>query len=182
MAVRSSGTGGTQAENGDLMATTRRRILLRAAARGAFAGLAGVLAMTLAEKVEQRSTARPNSYVPGRALLAMTGRGPPERAKPLLWNHAMHWGTGALLGTLRGVWSAAGIRGVQATATHAVVRLAFDQTVENTTGVGAPPSTWRTRERVVDYAHKSVYALVTGVVADAWIRPTAQSGRGRSSR
>lgn len=85
----------------------------------------------------------------------------------------MHWGTGALLGALRGVWSATRIRGAEATATHAVVRLAFDQTVENTTGVGAPPSTWPASERALDLAHKR--RLRTG---DRCIRPSAQTGRG----
>jgi hypothetical protein len=59
------------------------------------------------------------------------------------------------------VWSATGIRGVEATSAHAVVRLAFDQTAENVTGVGAPPATWPLRERTVDYALKGIYALIT---------------------
>ncbi len=159
----------------------RRTILLAAAGRGALAGLAGVLAMTASEKVEQRLTGRRNSFVPARAVRAMAGRPASESESPAVWNHAMHWGTGALLGALRGVWAATGIRGPEATATHVVVRLAFDQTVENTTGVGAPPSTWPTHERALDCAHKSVYAAVTGLVADRWIEPAAQSSRGRVS-
>jgi hypothetical protein len=160
----------------------RRQLHLgAAAARGAVAGLLGVLAMTVGEKVEQRLTGRPNSYVPARALLGMVGRGPSQSATPVAWNHAMHWGTGALLGALRGVWSATGIRGTQANATHAIVRLAFDQTVENVTGAGAPPATWPAQERAIDLAHKSVYSAVTGWVADRWIRPRAESQGGRSS-
>jgi hypothetical protein len=158
--------------------TDRSGVLVRAAGRGAVAGLAGVAAMTVAEKVEQRLTHRPSSYVPGRALLTAVGARPRESARPVGWNHALHWSTGALLGALRGLWSALGIRGAQATATHTVVRLAFDQTVENLTGVGAPPSTWPTSERVVDYGHKSLYSLVTGLVADGWIAPAAESRRG----
>ena len=93
----------------------------------------------------------------------------------------MHWGTGAALGALRGVWSVTGIRGLQATATHGVVRLAFDQTVENLTGTGAPPMTWPTDERLVDVLHKAVYATVTGLVSDAWISPVLVSHRGLRS-
>jgi hypothetical protein len=47
-------------------ARERPRILARAARQGALAGLAGVAAMTVAEKLEQALTGRPNSYVPGR--------------------------------------------------------------------------------------------------------------------
>jgi hypothetical protein len=47
-----------------------------------------------------------------------------------------------------------------------VVRLTADQTVENWTGVGAPPWTWPRDELLVDVAGKAVYAFVTGAVAD----------------
>jgi hypothetical protein len=161
--------------------TGRAATLGSAAGRGALAGLAGVLVMTVGEKVEQRFTGRRNSYVPARALMGMAAQQPSESTTSTPWNHAMHWGTGALLGALRGVWSATGIRGAEATATHTVVRLAFDQTVENTTGAGAPPSTWPASERALDVAHKALYSVATGVVADRWIRPTAQSRRGRLS-
>jgi hypothetical protein len=137
--------------------------------------------MTAAEKAEQAVTGRPNSYVPARALLTLLGRTPPEDAQPVGWNHAMHWGTGALLGALRGVWSATGIRGGEGTATHTVVRLAFDQTVENATGVGAPPSSWPRAERVVDVAHKALYSLVTGAVADRLVAPDLETRRGTES-
>lgn len=89
----------------------------------------------------------------------------------------MHWSTGTVLGALRGVWAATGIRGTEANAAHTVVRLAFDQTVEDATGVGAPPSTWPSLERRVDVGHKAMYSLVTGVVADRWITPRLQSRR-----
>jgi hypothetical protein len=137
--------------------------------------------MTAAEKVEQAVTGRPNSYVPARALLTLVGRSPGDDVRPPIWNHAMHWGTGALLGALRGVWSATGIRGSEATVTHTVVRLAFDQTVENATGVGAPPTTWPRHERVVDLAHKAIYSVVAGAVADRLVAPTLESGRGTVS-
>jgi hypothetical protein len=137
--------------------------------------------MTAAEKVEQRFTGRPNSYVPARALLALVGRSPGDDVRPPIWNHAMHWGTGVLLGALRGVWSATGIRGSEATVTHTVVRLAFDQTVENATGVGAPPTTWPRRERVIDLAHKAIYSVVAGAVADRFVAPTLESRRGTVS-
>jgi hypothetical protein len=155
--------------------------LREAAARGALAGLAGVAAMTAAEKVEQGFTGRPNSYVPARALLTLVGRRPGDDACPPIWNHAMHWGTGVLLGALRGVWSATGIRGSEATVTHTVVRLAFDQTVENATGVGAPPTTWPRRERVIDLTHNAVYSVVAGAVADRLVAPTLQNRRGTVS-
>jgi hypothetical protein len=163
------------------MSTTRGRVLRSAAARGALAGLAGVVAMTVGEKAEQALSGRPDSYVPARTMLALMGRSASDHDKPTGWNWAMHYGTGAVVGALRGVWSATGIRGPRASALHTVIRLATDQTLENATGAGAPPATWPVGERVVDYLHKGVYAFVTGAVADAWIRPELQSARGRVS-
>jgi hypothetical protein len=144
----------------------------RAALRGAVAGLAGVAVMTAGEKLEQQLTGRPDSYVPARTLTALTtGRRLRESARPPVRNHLMHWGTGAAVGALRGVWSAAGLRGWRASGWHAAVRLATDQTLENVTGVGAPPWTWSRRDLVVDLLHKTVYSLATGVVADRLIPP-----------
>ena len=160
---------------------TRGRTLLTAALQGAVCGIAGVAVMTAGERAEQALTRRPDSFVPARALRALAGKRSDEGPQSPAWNHAMHWGTGALLGTLRGVWSVVGIRGTSSTAMFAVVRLAFDQTVENTTGVGAPPRTWPRNEVAVDLLHKAVYAVATSIAADALIRPVLERGRGATS-
>jgi hypothetical protein len=155
--------------------------LARAWAQGAAAGLVGVAAMTAGEKLEQAVTGRTSSYVPARALLTLLGRRPDDADRPGGWNHAMHWGTGAALGALRGVWAVTGLRGPVVNAWHTATRLAFDQTVENVTGVGAAPRTWPVQEQVVDVVHKAVYSTVTGFVADRWIAPVLESTRGRVS-
>jgi hypothetical protein len=160
---------------------SRGRQLGRAALVGAACGLIGVAVMTAGEKAEQAVTKRPDSYVPARTLLTLTGHRPGDEKPSAVWNHAMHWGTGALLGSLRGIWAVVAIRGPLANVKHTVVRLAFDQTLENTTGVGAPPTTWPRREQLVDLAHKAVYAVVTGVAADALIKPDLKSRKGTTS-
>jgi hypothetical protein len=163
------------------VSASRPRALLPAVARGTAAGLLGVAAMTAVEKLEQALTGRPDSYVPARTLLTLLGRPPGEFQRPLVWNHAMHWGTGAALGALRGLWSAVGLRGPRAHLAHTVVRLATDQTLENAAGTGAPPHTWPVREQVVDVAHKAVYSFATGLLADRLIAPALESRRGTTS-
>lgn len=79
------------------------------------------------------------------------------------------------------MWSAVGLQGPRANLAHTAVRLATDQTIENATGVGAPPHTWPVREQAVDVASKAVYSLVTGTVADRLVPPRLQSRRGRHS-
>jgi hypothetical protein len=79
---------------------------------------------------------------------------------------AMHVGMGAGVGALRGVMAFAGLRGPWSSAMFTAVRLTADQTVENWTGVGAPPWTWPRDELLVDVAGKAIYAFVAGAVAD----------------
>ena len=159
----------------------RTKELVWGAVLGVGAGLVGVAVMTAGEKVEQLVTGRPNSFVPARALLTALGRPAGDAERPEGWNHTMHWGTGALLGALRGAWAVVGLRGPMANAWHTVTRLAFDQTVENLTGAGAPPHTWPVQEQVADVLHKAVYSIATGMVADRWIAPVLESHRGRTS-
>ena len=163
------------------MTANRPATLAGAAARGAAAGLVGVAAMTAGEKLEQAFTKRPDSYVPGRALATLLGRSPSDTDRPTATNHAMHWGTGLALGALRGVWAAVGLRGPRAHVAHTAVRLSFDQTMENATGVGAPPRTWPAREQAVDVLHKAVYSVVTGLVAERIVPAALESRRGRVS-
>jgi hypothetical protein len=156
----------------------RPRRIGAAAVRGAAAGLLGVAVMTAGEKVEQSVTHRPDSYVPGRTLMTLLGRHPGDAERPAAWNHAMHWGTGAVLGALRGVWAAIGLRGPRAHLAHTVVRLSFDQTMENSTGCGAPPRTWPVREQAWDTAHKAIYSLATGLIAERFVPADLESRRG----
>ena len=135
-----------------------------AAARGALAGLAGVAAMTAGEKLEQLVTRRPNSYVPAHTLAHALGLSRPD-ADSWSRNMAMHWGNGLLLGAVRGVMSAANLRGPWAAILHTPLRLSWDQVIENITGVGAPPWTWPRDEVVIDVLHKAVFSLATGAVS-----------------
>jgi hypothetical protein len=122
--------------------------------------------MTVAERLEQAVTARPDSLVPGRAAERLLGLEPVAESKLRRRMWAMHLAMGAGIGALRGVMAFAGLRGPWASAMFIVVRLTADQTVENWTGVGAPPWTWPRGELLVDIAGKAVFAFVTGAVAD----------------
>jgi hypothetical protein len=141
---------------------------LRAGAwKGMLAGAGGVTVMTIGEKVEQRLTGRPDSYMPAHTLERLLGLPARRDSERRALNFAMHAGQGILLGAWRGIMAEGGLRGPGASAMFTVVRLANDQTLENITGQGAPPWTWPRRELVVDVLHKGVYAFTTGLIADA---------------
>lgn len=146
---------------------------------GAVAGAAGVLAMTAGEKVEQRLTGRPDSFMPARVLERLLHRPEAPGRQPSSLNWTMHAGQAVLLGTVRGVMANAGLRGPWSSAMFAVVRLTSDQILENATGAGAPPWTWPRRELAVDLLHKAVYAYATGAVADLL---ASRSGPGPGQR
>lgn len=137
-----------------------------AAVRGLVAGLAGVAAMTAAEKLEQVITRRPSSYVPAHTLERVL-RLPRKPDSERLWlNWAMHWGQGILLGAVRGLMAERGLRGPVGSFLFMNLRLLNDQTLENATGLGAPPWTWPVDEQVIDLLHKGIYAFVSGLAAD----------------
>ena len=136
----------------------------RAACQGAVAGLVGTAVMTVGEEAEQALTGRANSYVPARTLQRLLGRAEPQDRDG--WNHAMHWGTGLVLGVVRGLAGRAGLRGARGALALAGVRIAFDHVLETATRVERSPLSWPARILAVDASHKTVYALVTGAVAD----------------
>ena len=135
-------------------------------ALGLLAGVVGVAAMTLAEKLEQAVTKRPNSYVPAHTLERLLGLPEKPDSERLLLNWAMHWGQGIAFGAVRALMAERGIRGPVGSFLFLNLRLLNDQTLENVTGVGSPPWTWPVDEQALDIVHKAVYAYVTGAVAD----------------
>ncbi len=149
-------------------------VFTRGALHGMAAGAVGAVAMTVAEKLEQRVTHRPDSHVPARTLERLLRLPELPRQQPRSLNLLMHFGQGVLLGTVRGIMAEGGLRGPWSSAMFTVVRLTNDQTLENATGVGAPPWTWPRRELTIDVGHKAIYAFATGVVADLLAR---RSGR-----
>ena len=78
-----------------------------------------------------------------------------------------------MLCAVRGLMAVKGFRGPVGSFLFTNLRLLNDQTLENATGVGAPP--WTTDEQVIDLLHKAIYAFVAGATADRLImqaRPT----------
>ena len=150
--------------------------------RGLLAGAVGVAAMTLAEKLEQALTGRPNSYVPAHTLERLLGLPARPDSERLWMNWAMHWGQGIALGAVRALMAERGIRGPVGSFLHLNLRLLNDQTLENATGVGAPPWTWPVEEQVVDLLHKAVYAFATGAAADRLVADRRYGERRTSGR
>src|SRR4051794_33378674 len=147
---------------------------------GAGSGVAGAAAMALTARLEQLVTGRPSSYVPAHTLAHLL-RLPRPDDDGVARNLAMHFGTGALGGVLRGAMAAANLRGPWASSMHINLRLTIDQTLENATGVGAPPWTWPREELMIDVLHKAVYSFTTGALTDRFIPPAPGSSARRAA-
>ncbi|WP_432512247.1 hypothetical protein [Kineococcus sp. SYSU DK001] len=171
LVITSSSTGGRG----------RRAVLAAAAARGLLGGLAGAAAMTASQRLERAVTGRPASHVPGRTLLLLAGRSPSEDDRPGAATLTMVVATSAALGALRGVWRASGLLRVRADVAQTLTRIVVDQTLENATGAGAPPRTWRSGEGVVEVLHAAVAAVATGAVVERLVEPVLESRRGTTS-
>jgi hypothetical protein len=143
------------------------KVMGRGVCTGVLAGVAGTVAMTLSEKLEQAITGRPSSYIPAHTVERFLGlpTKPDEQRKWMNW--AAHWGLGSIPAALRGIMAEGGMRGPLASAMFFVTRMTTDETAENVAGVGKPPWSWRAALASVDVLHKAVYAFVTGAVADA---------------
>ena len=99
--------------------------------KGMVAGAGGVAVMTLGEKLEQRLTRRPSSFMPAHTLERVLGTDQrPDRERQAM-NLAMHVGQAILLGAWRGLMAEGGLRGPRASAMFTVIRLANDQTREH---------------------------------------------------
>jgi hypothetical protein len=146
---------------------------------GLLAGAIGAAAMTVGAKIEQRFTGRQNSHVPGLTLGRLIGVPDEIAEKSLALNVAMHWGQAVVLGAWRSAMASGGLRGIGASTAFTGLRLLNDQTLENLTGSGAPPTTWPRRELAIDVVHKAIYGFVTGLVAD---HLAARRGPGQGRR
>ncbi|PFH45971.1 hypothetical protein AMATHDRAFT_70822 [Amanita thiersii Skay4041] len=141
--------------------------ILSAVLYGLGGGLIGAVAMTATENIEQNViTARPPSLVPGYTLLRLFSKSAPPRSNMQEVNLLAQFSFGAVVGGARGIMAWYGIKGPFADFLFLGIRVAFDQTLENWTGIGTAPWTWPTSEQILDLVHKAVFAFVTGYAVD----------------
>ena len=141
---------------------------------GLISGTAGVAVMTLGEKLEQALTGRPNSFVPAHTLERLLRLPHKPDSERVALNWTMHYGQGAVAGVIRAFMARGGLGGAPAVFMFTGARFSIDQTLENATGVGAPPWTWPRNELYIDLLHKAVYAFATGALVDRWVAPRNQ--------
>lgn len=160
------------------------KIVGRGAGKGMLAGVVGTAAMLASEKLEQKITGRPNSYIPAHTLERFLGLSTKPDAERTWLNEAAHWALGVVPAALRGIMAEGGMRGPLSSSMFFATRLSTDETMENVAGTGKPPWSWPPRDIVPGMFHKAVYAFATGAVADRLAStppPLARRGGGHGA-
>ena len=161
---------GTVDESGDVQnpaARDRRERLvsgaLRSVVRGAAAGLAGALAMTVSTNSEMRLRGREPSYAPAEAVAGLLNvRANGERAKQLL-GLGGHLATGVSLGVVRGLLDRLGLGARGAGTALFAVAMVPEAVVVPALGATEPPWKWSATDTAVSLLHHAVFAVVTTV-------------------
>ncbi|MBW3651412.1 MAG: hypothetical protein KY458_12675 [Actinobacteria bacterium] len=134
--------------------------------RGVLAGLAGTVVMTAFQKfVEMPITGRDESFAPANFAAKILPIQPKNDHERQRLNWATHFALGAMWGSAFGIAGRAGLHGQKAVA--AVFATVYTGDVLLNTALGLyQPSSWSTRELVVDVVDKLVQAEATGVMFD----------------
>jgi hypothetical protein len=135
-------------------------------ARGVIAGVVGTAVMTAFQKfVEMPITGREDSFAPANfaeKILPIEADNEQERQR---LNWATHFALGAMWGTAFGIAGRNGLHGQKAVA--AVFPTLYMGDVLLNTALGLyEPSSWSTRDVVIDVVDKLVQAEATGAIFD----------------
>ncbi len=149
--------------------------IVGAVGRGMIAGALGTVAMTVTQRAEMAMTERKPSTVPGQVgAHLIPGKDPDDDADVRQLNAGVHWGHGIMMGAVRGLLDAAGLRGPAASGAHFALLWVSDAVLYRSLGIADVPWRWTGREIATDVAHKGVYAAVTGAVYDALTAKTTR--------
>jgi hypothetical protein len=130
-------------------------------ARGAVAGFAGAMVMSVSTNVEMRLRGRPPSDAPARALGRLLGVDPGGRWRKTGLAMAGHLATSVSLGAVRGALAGAGVRSGPAGGALFGLALLPEIVVVPALGASEPPWRWSAADAAVAILHHGVYAAAT---------------------
>jgi uncharacterized protein YndB with AHSA1/START domain len=148
----------------------RRRRAATAIGRGALAGLAGAVVMSLSTNAEMRLRGRPPSDAPARAIERLLGtriRGRRDRVRAAAVGHVV---ASVGVGSVRGAMDAAGVARAAAGAATLGLALVPELVVVPALGAAPPPWRWSAAETAISVLHHAVYAGTVVAAHDALVR------------
>ncbi len=138
--------------------------VLEALVWGLVAGLAGTVALTISEKIEQSITHREDSSVPAQvgAKVARPSLRSGEDVERLGW--VVHWAHGISMGLVRGLLGLTGLTAFAASVLHYALVWGGDVLLYKSLGLAEMPWKWGGQALATDLFHKLVLSVVTSLV------------------
>ncbi|ARS35565.1 hypothetical protein [Pontibacter actiniarum] len=138
--------------------------------KGLVAGLIGTAAMTIAQMVEMQLTGRGASNTPYKAAKKVFGVKAKDKESKKTISNLMHVAYGATWGVPRALMAEFGVDGASGTMAHFGAVWGTELTVMPSLHVMKPVTEWKPKAISEDMLFHSIYAVATGLAADALVR------------
>lgn len=149
--------------------------LASAIGKGAVAGFAGTVAMTISSTLEAKLRKRQFSTTPARAAQKVLGIKEFDSPRDLSrFSDLVHWGYGTGWGVVRAVLREFGLGPALATPAHFAALYGSEVVTLPALDVTPPVTMWAREELAIDVFHHLVYATATGL---AYERLNGRNGR-----
>ncbi|TPE46361.1 hypothetical protein [Pontibacter mangrovi] len=149
-------------------ATTASRVA-GAIGKGIVAGLIGTAVMTIAQMIEMQMSGRESSDTPYKAAKKVYGvKAEDEDAKENI-NNLIHFAYGTAWGIPRALLAEFGVSGATGTFAHFGAVWGTELAVLPQLGIMKPVTDWKPKAISEDIVFHTVYAVATGMVADALV-------------
>ncbi len=138
--------------------------VLEVLSKGLVAGVAGTIAMTLSEKVEQAKTGREDCTVTAQVGAHLITPALETGAQAARLGLAVHWIHGVSWGAIRGLLALTPINPLEASALHYVALWSSDVALYRVLKIQPLPHRWEKQSLALDLFHKLVLSAVTSLV------------------
>lgn len=135
--------------------------------KGMIAGLAGTVAISIAQMMEMKITGREGSDAPAEAVNKVLNVDASDEAHKEQFVQLVHWTYGTAWGVARGVFDLCGLKGITATAAHWSAVWGTEMVMLPAIDVAPPVKDWGGKEIGKDGLMHLVYAVAAGLVYDA---------------
>jgi hypothetical protein len=149
--------------------------LAGAIGRGLVAGLVGTAVMTVAQMIEMKLTGRKASDTPYKAVSKVFGiEAKSDKDKKKLSN-IIHWTYGTSWGVPRGMLAELNATGTAGTGVHFAAVWGTELIMLPSMGISEPITKWKPKAIGQDVLFHAIYAVTTGLVADALCNRSSKS-------
>jgi hypothetical protein len=135
--------------------------------RGLIAGLVGTAAITLSQTIERKITGKPTNFAPGDAASKALDIEASKMEARKKFSDEVNWVYGTSWGSVRGMLSLMGLKGLPATAIHWAAVFYTAITIEPDFEVAPPINEWSKKSIAMFALHHVIYAATAGLVYDA---------------